>query len=90
MATNSIIPHYLCGSLPAITASQPEPQRGICEAYRVIKEGGVACIIGPVHPTAFPSRYFAYLALDVCQLPEMKCIQLNVMLGPCALLSRVT
>eukprot|EP00775_Hariotina_reticulata_P014880 gene14880-15080_t len=29
----------------------PEPQRGITEAYRVIKPGGVACIIGPVHPT---------------------------------------
>lgn len=24
----------------------PEPQRGICEAYRVLKPGGVACMIG--------------------------------------------
>lgn len=34
-------------------ACRPEPQRGIKEAYRVIKEGGVACMIGPVYPT-FP------------------------------------
>lgn len=37
----------------------PEPQRGICEAYRVIKKGGVACLIGPVHPTFWLSRFFA-------------------------------
>jgi ubiquinone/menaquinone biosynthesis C-methylase UbiE len=34
----------------------PEPQRGIREAYRVIKEGGVACCIGPVYPTHPVSR----------------------------------
>eukprot|EP00967_Tisochrysis_lutea_P034025 scaffold40541_cov20-Tisochrysis_lutea.AAC.2 len=34
----------------------PEPQRGIKEAYRVIKEGGTACLIGPVHPTFWLSR----------------------------------
>ena len=37
----------------------PEPQRGIKEAYRVIKEGGLACLIGPVHPTFWLSRFFA-------------------------------
>jgi len=37
----------------------PEPQRGICEAYRVIKPGGTACLIGPVHPTHPVSRFFA-------------------------------
>jgi SAM-dependent methyltransferase len=37
----------------------PEPQRGICEAYRVIKEGGVACMIGPVYPTFWLSRWAA-------------------------------
>jgi MPBQ/MSBQ methyltransferase len=37
----------------------PEPQRGICEAYRVIKPGGTACMIGPVHPTAWLSRVIA-------------------------------
>ncbi|WIA13501.1 hypothetical protein OEZ86_006771 [Tetradesmus obliquus] len=37
----------------------PEPQRGITEAYRVTKPGGIACIIGPVHPTNPVSRFFA-------------------------------
>lgn len=37
----------------------PEPQRGICEAYRVTRNGGIACIIGPVHPTFWLSRFFA-------------------------------
>ena len=37
----------------------PEPQRGIAEAYRVIKPGGLACLIGPVHPTHPVSRFFA-------------------------------
>lgn len=35
----------------------PEPQRGIKEAYRVIKEDGIACMIGPVYPTYWLSRY---------------------------------
>lgn len=35
----------------------PDPQRGICEAYRVIKPGGLACLIGPVHPTFWLSRW---------------------------------
>jgi len=37
----------------------PEPQRGVCEAYRVLKPGGVACVIGPVRPTHPVSRFFA-------------------------------
>ena len=37
----------------------PEPQRGIKEAYRVVREGGLACLIGPVHPTFWLSRFFA-------------------------------
>ncbi|XP_002964277.2 2-methyl-6-phytyl-1,4-hydroquinone methyltransferase, chloroplastic [Selaginella moellendorffii] len=37
----------------------PDPQRGIKEAYRVLKKGGKACLIGPVHPTFWLSRFFA-------------------------------
>lgn len=37
----------------------PEPQRGIREAYRVVKEGSIACVIGPVHPTFWLSRLMA-------------------------------
>ncbi|CBI25057.3 unnamed protein product, partial [Vitis vinifera] len=37
----------------------PEPQRGIKEAYRVLKQGGKACMIGPVYPTFWLSRFFA-------------------------------
>ncbi|KAL0036118.1 hypothetical protein WJX79_004122 [Trebouxia sp. C0005] len=37
----------------------PDPQRGIKEAYRVVKSGGLACLIGPVHPTFWLSRFFA-------------------------------
>ena len=39
----------------------PNPQKGICEAFRVIKPGGKACIIGPVHPTYSISSFFADL-----------------------------
>mmetsp|Transcript_55111 Transcript_55111/g.130800 ORF Transcript_55111/g.130800 Transcript_55111/m.130800 type:complete len:364 (+) Transcript_55111:47-1138(+) len=37
----------------------PEPQRGICESYRILKPGGQACMIGPVLPTNPISRFFA-------------------------------
>lgn len=37
----------------------PDPQRGIKEAYRVLTIGGVACLIGPVYPTFWLSRFFA-------------------------------
>ena len=37
----------------------PDPQRGIREAYRVVNKGGLACLIGPVHPTFWLSRFFA-------------------------------
>ena len=34
----------------------PDPQQGIAEAYRVVKPGGLACVIGPVRPTHPLSR----------------------------------
>ncbi|XP_008802281.1 2-methyl-6-phytyl-1,4-hydroquinone methyltransferase 1, chloroplastic [Phoenix dactylifera] len=37
----------------------PDPQRGIKEAYRVLKLGGIACVIGPVYPTFWLARFFA-------------------------------
>jgi MPBQ/MSBQ methyltransferase len=37
----------------------PDPQRGIAEAYRVTKEGGVATVIGPVRPANRIARYLA-------------------------------
>nr|ABF85788.1 At3g63410 [Arabidopsis thaliana] len=37
----------------------PDPQRGIREAYRVLKIGGKACLIGPVYPTFWLSRFFS-------------------------------
>jgi MPBQ/MSBQ methyltransferase len=39
----------------------PEPQRGIAEAYRVIKPGGMATIIGPVRATNPFSRFWCDL-----------------------------
>ncbi|KAG6480896.1 2-methyl-6-phytyl-1,4-hydroquinone methyltransferase 2, chloroplastic-like [Zingiber officinale] len=39
----------------------PDPQRGIKEAYRVLKPEGLACIIGPVYPTFWLSCFFADL-----------------------------
>jgi len=39
----------------------PNPQRGVAEAYRVLKPGGIACMIGPVRPTFWLSRLMADL-----------------------------
>ena len=39
----------------------PEPQRGIAEAYRVVKPGGKATIIGPVRATNWFSRFWCDL-----------------------------
>lgn len=39
----------------------PEPQRGIAEAYRVLKPGGMATIIGPVRATNPISRFWCDL-----------------------------
>ncbi len=37
----------------------PDPQRGITEAYRVIKPGGIALLIGPLEPTNTFARLMA-------------------------------
>lgn len=39
----------------------PEPQRGIKEAYRVLKPGGVGTLIGPVRATNWFSRFWCDL-----------------------------
>jgi MPBQ/MSBQ methyltransferase len=39
----------------------PEPQRGIAEAYRVLRPGGVAVVIGPVRPANRIARRLADL-----------------------------
>jgi MPBQ/MSBQ methyltransferase len=39
----------------------PDPQRGVAEAYRVLKPGGIAVIIGPVRPAGRVARALADL-----------------------------
>jgi MPBQ/MSBQ methyltransferase len=39
----------------------PEPQRAIAEAYRILKPGGVALIIGPLRPKNRLARFLADL-----------------------------
>lgn len=53
--TNEFDRYVSCGSIEY----WPDPQRGIAEAYRVIKPGAVACVVGPVHPTHWLSRMMA-------------------------------
>ncbi|KAI5056515.1 hypothetical protein GOP47_0028333 [Adiantum capillus-veneris] len=54
-ATDSVDRYVSAGSIEY----WPDPQRGITEAYRVLKKGGKACLIGPVHPTFWLSSFFA-------------------------------
>eukprot|EP00249_Psilotum_nudum_P008203 c21114_g1_i1 orf=261-1397(+) len=54
-ATDSMDRYISAGSIEY----WPDPQRGIREAYRVLKKGGRACLIGPVYPTFWLSRFFA-------------------------------
>lgn len=54
-ATDSVDRYVSAGSIEY----WPDPQRGIKEAYRVLKKCGKACLIGPVHPTFWLSSFFA-------------------------------
>lgn len=42
----------------------PEPERGISEAYRVLKEGGIAVVIGPLKPRSPVARFLASLWMN--------------------------
>lgn len=53
--TNTFDRYVSCGSIEY----WPDPQRGIAEAYRVVKPGALACVVGPVHPTHWLSRFMA-------------------------------
>ena len=56
-ADGSFDRYVSCGSIEY----WPEPQRGIAEAYRVVRKGGTACVVGPVRPTYALSRAMADL-----------------------------
>jgi len=56
-ATNSFDRYVSAGSIEY----WPEPQRGVAEAYRVLKRGGIATIIGPVRATHWFSRFWCDL-----------------------------
>lgn len=55
----SVLPSLSLAVVSCSIEYWPDPQRGITEAYRVLKKGGKACLIGPVHPTFWLSRFFA-------------------------------
>ena len=61
----------------------PEPQRGIKEAYRVVKEGGIACLIGPVHPTFWLSRFFADMWMLFPTEDEYMEVSCRTAVNPC-------
>ncbi|KAA8494213.1 2-methyl-6-phytyl-1,4-hydroquinone methyltransferase, chloroplastic [Porphyridium purpureum] len=52
--TNYADRYVSCGSIEY----WPNPQQGIGEAYRILKPGGLACMVGPVRATNPLSRFF--------------------------------
>jgi MPBQ/MSBQ methyltransferase len=50
----------------------PDPQRGIAEAYRVLKSGGVGVVIGPVRPAGRIARALADLWMLFPELDEYR------------------
>lgn len=67
----------------------PDPQRGIAEAFRVIKPGGLACLIGPVYPTFWLSRMMAdfWMLFPTEQVPSLplhaSLAHMHFMFGAC-------
>ena len=61
----------------------PEPQRGICEAYRILRPGGLACIIGPVYPTNPISRFFADVWWEISFSYAIRCSDWKAFAGCC-------
>lgn len=54
-ATDSFDRYVSCGSVEY----WPAPQRAICEAYRVVRPGGVALVVGPLPPAGRIARALA-------------------------------
>jgi MPBQ/MSBQ methyltransferase len=50
----------------------PDPQRGITEAYRVLRSGGVAVVIGPVRPAGPIARALADLWMLFPELDQYR------------------
>jgi len=50
----------------------PDPQRGIAEAYRVLRAGGVGVVIGPVRPAGRIARALADLWMLFPELDEYR------------------
>jgi len=55
LATDSVDRYLSAGSIEY----WPQPQQGIAEAYRVLKAGGVALVIGPLPPPRGLARWLA-------------------------------